>query len=361
VSIWHWRHLLPTISATHPITLGEGDTPVVRSRHIGPQAGLDQLWFKLESVNPTGSYKDRFAAAAIAQMLAEDKRLCIATSSGNTGSALAAYCAAADIRCRIAIVETARANKLNQMLAYGAEIFRIKGFGIDPEISKQTFAALSNHGSQIDVALQISAYCYSPVGMAGVQTISYELADDLEEIDHVFVPAGGGGLTLAIARAFGDLVRTNRLANRPRVHCVQPSGNDTIAGPLRKGLEHARQVDCTTEISGLQVPIVLDGNEVIVECRASGGTGHVVEDDEVFAVQKRLAREEGLLCEPAAAVSIAGALQAMRSGEIAVTDSVVCIVTGSGFKDQQSIETMISNVKTKTIDYSALASHLSRE
>ena len=111
MSIWRWadRFAADTPAASR-ITLGEGNTPVVRSRHLGPAIGATELYFKIEANNPTGSYKDRFAAAAVSDMLAKGLNRCIATSSGNTGSALAAYCAAAGIGCEIAVVETAPAS-----------------------------------------------------------------------------------------------------------------------------------------------------------------------------------------------------------------------------------------------------------
>src|SRR5690606_22501691 len=139
--IWHWAERLESApSPASRISLGEGGTPLVLSRRIGPGAGLSRLFFKLESVNPTGSYKDRFAASAVSWMLERGVRECLATSSGNSGAALAAACAAAGIRCRLAIVETAPPAKLRQMLAYGAELFRVRGFGIDPETTRRTFA-----------------------------------------------------------------------------------------------------------------------------------------------------------------------------------------------------------------------------
>src|SRR5262245_15790004 len=104
VSLWRWADYLAAVPEVNRVTLGEGGTPLVRSRSIGPSIGLDQLYFKLESCNPTGSYKDRFAAVAVSDLAAQGKTRCLATSSGNTGAALAAYCAAAKIRCVIAIV-----------------------------------------------------------------------------------------------------------------------------------------------------------------------------------------------------------------------------------------------------------------
>jgi threonine synthase len=97
---------------------------------------------------------------------------------------------------------------------------------------------LARKGSAPDSALQISAFLHSPVGMAGVKTISYELAGQInDELKHVFSPAGGGGLTLAVARGFEDLPRTNQTQCRPAVHCAQPHGNDTIASPRSNSRE----------------------------------------------------------------------------------------------------------------------------
>lgn len=343
MSIWAYEALFASPPAEDRVSLGEGRTPVIAARRLGPALGLEQLLLKLEISNPTGSYKDRFAAAAISHMRTCGQTKCLATSSGNTGSALAAYCAGAGIPCTIAIVEPAPLGKLTQMLAYGATLLRVRGFGLDPIVTQQVLTGLATAAEHPDIALQISAYCYSPLGMAGVQTISYELAEQLNSMDHVFVPAGGGGLTLAIARGFQDLVRIGRLARSPRIHCVQPEGNATIARPLRSAGEHAERVDCTTTISGLQVPIVLDGDEVIAACRASGGTGYLVSDQAVLTLQKRLAREEGIFTEPAGAVALAGVAQAIANGEIGSHERVVCVVTGSGFKDSAAAEAMIAD------------------
>lgn len=316
------------------------------SRRIGPAIGLPRLAFKLESGNPSGSYKDRFAAAALSHMLDRGETVCIATSSGNTGAALAAYAALAGIHCRIAIVETAPAGKLRQMLAYGAELARIRGFGIDPAVTDAVFTRLSEWSGRPGHALQISAYAHSPLGMMGVESIAHEIAADTgDRVDHVFCPAGGGGLCLAVARGFA------RNAASPAVHCVQPEGNDTIAGPLRSGADRGRRVEpCTTAISGLQVPTVIDADATIAACRSSGGTGHLVSDEEVWACQRRLAREEGLFCEPAGAVALAGAIRALERGEISADDAVVCLITGSGFKDEASLDRLLAGAEAPLME-----------
>ena len=289
MSIWKWADWIHPVPDADRITLGEGSTPLVHSKRIGPAAGLRNLWFKLEGANPSGSYKDRFAAVAISKMVADGKHSCLATSSGNTGAALAAYCARAGISCRIAIVEGAPQGKLLQMQAYGAQLVRIRGFGANPDVTRQVFDLLERRANQEAAALEISAYRYSPAGMSGVQTISYELSDQLGMApDHVFCPAGGGGLTLAVARGFELLVAKGNLKQGARIECAQPHGNDTIAGALRAGSDQAHAVTCTTSVSGLQVASIIDGNEVIAACRRSGGTGHLVDDETVYETQRRL-------------------------------------------------------------------------
>ncbi len=355
MSIWRWADLIETVPEAARLTLGEGDTPLVRSGRIGPDAGLQNLYLKLEHGNASGSYKDRFAFAAISHMVANGQTKCIATSSGNTGAALAAYCAAAGIECHIALVEGAPLGKMTQMMAYGAKIARIREFGTDAAITIDVFNRLERLGQRTDSALQISAFVYSPLGMSGVQTMAFELAEQLPSgIDHVFCPAGGGGLCVAMAKGFHQLVSREQIAKLPAVECVQPEGNDTISGPLRRGAAKAQEVACTTKVSGLQVASVVDGHLAVEGCRSTGGNGHLVTDEYVWHVQKRLAREEGIFCEPAGAVALAGALQAAKNGEIAADAIVVCTVSGSGFKDIAAVDRMNRDVECPLLDAVAI-------
>ncbi|RIK72172.1 MAG: threonine synthase [Planctomycetota bacterium] len=358
MSVWDFADALPTVEPSCRVTLGEGNTPLVRSRRIGPAVGAHQLYFKLESCNPTGSFKDRFAAVAVSSMLAAGKTRCIASSSGNSGAALAAYCAAAGLACEIALVETAPDGKLLQMAAYGAVLRRIRGFGIDPDITRAACARLQDLGNASDAALQITAYRYSPTAMRGVETISHELHEAAAQVGrqfaHVFAPAGGGGLALAIARRFDQLRAGSRGVGTPSINVVQPCGNDTMATPLRLGHDRAREATCSTAVTGLQVPAVLDGDEVIAACRRVGGNGYVVSDEAIWAMQARLASEEGVFCEPAAAASVCGAVDALARREIPPDAPIVCIVTGCGFKDLISLERIARRRPCPTIELSSL-------
>lgn len=359
MSFWRWADDLDPIPAEARLTLGEGDTPLVRSRRLGPSVGLPNLYFKLEFTNPSGSYKDRFAVMAIADMVARGKTTCIATSSGNTGASLAAYCALAGLKCEIAIVEAAPEGKLQQMLAYGATLYKVRGFGVDSDVSDRVFRCLKTLSARPEAEMQISAFHYSPVGMTGVYTLAYELDEQAPAPwDHVFCMAGGGGLTLAVSRGFAHLLETGRLARMPHVECVQPAGNNTIAGPLREGKDFAEATRCTSRISGLQVPNVIDGNEVIAALRVHGGTGHLVSDELVWETQKRLAREEGIFAEPAGATAVAGCLQAASQGLLDPRAHVVCLVTGSAFKDPTALEAMTRDSSCPLIEVAELESRV---
>jgi threonine synthase len=356
MGVWRWADYLEPVPAAMRITLGEGETPLVRSRKIGPSAGFENLLFKVECNNPTGSYKDRFAAVAVSHMVAHGKTRCMAASSGNTGAALSAYCAAAGIRLEIAVVENAPADKLVQMKAYDASVFRLKDLGSDPITDYRLLALLKQRANGPTSAWQISAFRDCPQGMSGLKTIAYELAEQSpNEIDRVFVAAGSGGLTVGVARGFEDLSSAGRLTRRPSVECVQPEGNATIAGPLRRRAGHAEEVTCTTEISGLQVPSIIDGHEACAVVLASGGAGHVVNDEQAWDAQRRLAREEGIFCEPAGAVSLAGALRAREEGLIGSNETIVCVITGSGFKDRKALERMVGDWTCPLVDLDQLS------
>ena len=345
MSIWKYADRWDAPPVADAVTLGEGLTPLIRSQKIGAALGLRHLWFKYEGGNPTGSYKDRFAAAAVTHLKRAGRTSCLGTSSGNTGAALAAYCGRAGLACCLAIVEGAPEGKLRQMQAYGARLFRVKGFGASAAVNREVMQGLRHLADETGAGYEISAYAFSPRGMSGVETISHEIIEALgKHAFSIFSPAGGGGLTLAVARG----VEAGGAAGR--VHCVQPAGNDTIASALRSGTDRAVAVESTTAISGLQVGSVIDGDAVIAACRRSGGQGHVVSDAAAWTWQARLAREEGIFCEPAGAVALAGVEQAVARGEIAPDEPTVCLVTGSGFKDERSLVRMTGDQSTPVLD-----------
>jgi threonine synthase len=310
------------------VTLGEGGTPLVRSIRVGPAIGLQSLMFKLESCNPSGSYKDRFIAAQVNVMRARGIRSCLATSSGNTGSALAAYCARYQIRCTVIVNEYAPAGKLAQMQAHGARVLRVRGFAASPDVTTQVYTLLERFSNSTGTPLVVSAYRYCPEGMAGVESLGQELRY-IPNLRHVFVPVGGGGLYSAVWRGLNG--------SGIRVHAGQPEGCLTVVASWRRGDDRIEAVESVTRISGLAVPFDIDASLALRLLRENGGVGIAISDDEVFDAQRLLMEQEGIYCEPAGAAALAAARIARLNGVIGENERVVCLVTGHGFKDPDSI------------------------
>lgn len=322
-------------SASPVVTMGEGNTPLVQS--ISQQtAAHGQLLFKLESCNPTGSYKDRFVATEVARIFQSGARSCMATSSGNTGSSLAAYCARYGLQCIIMVNQDAPAGKLAQMQAHGAHVFQIPGFVTDTTVTADVFAAIQQIADQHHIPFVVSAFHYCPEGMRGVEKIAEEL--HALAPDHVFVPVGGAGLYSAIAQGF------LRIGGKtPRIHAVQPEGCLTLVASYQNRTQEIRPVHSTTRISGLSVPSNIDASRALALLHQCGGTGIAVSDEAVFSAQKTLLLEEGIYCEPAGATAFAGWQKATNAGLIGQNETSMCIVTGHGFKDPGSIAQIASH------------------
>ena len=338
-------------------TLGEGNTPLVRSNRIGSALGLKNLYFKVETQNPSGSYKDRFASVAASLMLQEGKRKMIATSSGNTGAALAAYAARFGLQLELYVLESTPEEKLMQTLAFGASIFRIRGFGLAKEITARVFESLQAKSQKENAALLVSAVCLCPFEMEGVKTISYEISRHLGEAPHhLFMPVGGGGLFLSCYQGLQDELQSRHISRMPKCHPVQPEGCATVVGPLARGETRAEAVNCTSQISGLQVANLLDAQAVLEKTLLTRGHGQMVSDQEVYFWQKRLIRDEGIYTEPAGSAALAGLASAVRKQQIQAEETIVCLVTGSGFKDGASIRAVIADSEVPILDVEQISS-----
>lgn len=335
--------------------MGEGNTPLVESARIGPRHNI-QLLFKMEMCNPNGSYKDRFVAAQITEFLSGKIRGCVATSSGNTGASLASFSARYGIACAVFVNERAPAGKLRQMQGHGARVFRVKNFATSPEATQRVYARLRRMSEENSIPVVVSAYRYCPHAMRGVEGIAGELASSCgNRLDHIFVPVGGGGLFTAMCRG----VRQWK-GRHPSVHAVQPHGCSTLVSAYLEKRNEILPVESTTRISGLAVPFDIDASTALAELRKSGGRGVAVSDAEIFAAQKQMLCEEGIWCEPAGAAALAGCLRARCEGWIARGDTVVCLVTGHGFKDTDSLAEAASENPPALIEETDIDSQLLR-
>lgn len=348
--MWRYHALLPVMQPQNAVTLGEGNTPLVRSHHIAQQLGLKALYFKLEGSNPTGSYKDRIAAVGMTRMQELGVTGWAATSSGNAGAALAAYGARAGIAGMLFTLETAPRAKLTQILAHGPRVVAVQGLGRDPAIERGTFAAVRQLCEQKGWLMQITAHRFSPIGMEGAKTIAYEIAEVLGEAPSaVYVPTGGGGLLSAIARGFGDWVQHGQIGHMPCMVCVQSLGCDPITQAWQGGHEVRPIPSCNARISGIQLTAPPDGDLALKFVRNSQGWAVSVPDAETYAAQKMLAQHEGIFVEPAAAIGLAAVMRDLRDGKLDPAAPIVCICTGSGFKDTAAAQALSEGIEIPLI------------
>ena len=212
-----------------------------------------------------------------------------------------------------------------------------------PDAVRALIDRLSEVCATMGMPLGTSAYEIAPEAMAGIEPLGAEIVAEGAP-DRIFAPVGGGGLVVATWRGARDASATTM---PPRIHAVQPAGNDTVVTAFRAGHGHARTLgpgEAGTNVSGLAVPIDLDATRALHAVRDSGGNGHLVADEAAWEAQATLARHEGLFVEPAGATSVAGLMAAVAAGEVGPDDRVTCILTGSGFKDGAAVARMASRV-----------------
>ncbi|THF77314.1 threonine synthase [Cohnella fermenti] len=354
--IWKYAALLPNVPASSRIELGEGGTPLVRSVSLGKRLGIEQLYFKYEGGNPTGSYKDRIAAMGVSWALAQGKAACIGTSSGNAGAAAAAYAARAKLPYHLFVLENMAEAKLAQVLAYGADVRKVVGFGYSPEVGEEVFDRVVAASKEHNWEIMVTAFRFNPYAMEGVKTIAYEIAEQLGEAAaaRVYSPAGGGGLYVGIWKGFDELSRLGLATGKPHMVAVQPDGCSNIARAYKLGEKHPAPGPATSRISGLQVPNPPDGEAALALMAAGDGSSVSVADGDIYTAQRMLAEEEGIFCEPAGATALAGLIRERDNGRTFDSGPVVCIVSGVGFKDGASVEEMVKDRDVPLLEAAAL-------
>ncbi|MCC6267469.1 MAG: threonine synthase [Dehalococcoidia bacterium] len=313
-----WGNVLPLTESTPRISLGEGDTPLVRSSALERECGLDELWFKLESCNPTGSFKDRGMVVAVAKAMEAGARTIMCASTGNTSASAAAYAAHCGLDCFV-LVPGGRvaAGKMAQAMAYGSRIIEVEGNFDDALNAARELTA------KHPVALVNSV---NPFRIQGQKTAAYEICETLGEApDILAIPVGNAGNITAYWKGFGECAETGRATLHPRMFGFQAAG----AAPLVSGKPVAEPETVATAIR-IGNPASWAG--AIGARDESQGLIEAVTDEEILEAYRLLARKEGLFVEPASAASVAGLLKHGRAGTMR-GGRAVAILTGNGLKD----------------------------
>ena len=328
--IWRYRSFLPV--ASEPVSLGEGDTPLLEAPRLDPSGGL----LKNETVNPTGSFKDRpvAVAATVARQLGLSGLLC--ASTGNTGVAVAAYAARAGLAAVCVVPESTPAAKMLQIEAVGARIVRVKGNYSDAyELAR---AAAENFGWA-----NLTSTYVNPYMLEGDKTVAFELFEQLEERvpDWVLVPVGAGPLLAAIHKGFEELG-----VSGPRMVAVQAAGCAPVVRAFEAGAKEVREWEHSVETAASSIADPLrgypeDGTRTLSVVRESGGEAVAVSEEETRKATIDLARSEGLLVEPGAAVAVAAHRKLADQGSIREGETAVIVLTGHGLKDPAAMHAAI--------------------
>ena len=326
--IWKYRPALNVAESVEDLSLGEGETPIVPVNRWGSEQGLQHVLAKLEYMAPTGSFKDRGAAAVIATLVADGVTAIVEDSSGNAGAAMAAYAARAGIHAQIFVPETAPLAKRSQIAGYGAEVVAVSG-------SREDVAAAARVAADTG-GVAYASHARHPAFVEGTKTFGFEMANEMrgDPPGHVIFPVGNGGLLLGVWKAYRELEAAGFDVRLPKLHAVQARA----CAPLAAAFEAQRSsplpiTPMPTRAGGVAVGRPARGSEVLDAVRASGGSALSVTDDEAQAARADLARLEGLDLEFTTAVAFAAVQHLRHSGTICAADVVVVAATGSGLKD----------------------------
>ena len=318
-----WAEVLPLTPQTPRITLGEGDTPLVRSVAIERELAVDELWFKLESSNPTGSFKDRGMVVAVAKAMERGAEAVLCASTGNTSASAAAYAARCGLQASILVPQgRVAAGKLAQAVAFGARIVEVEG-SFDHALTLARTVADSH-----PIALVNSV---NPDRIEGQKTTSYEICETLGDApDALAIPVGNAGNITAYWKGFVECAERDYASLHPRMLGFQAAG----AAPIVRGepVDNPQTVATAIRIgnpaSWKPAEQARDESEGLIDA---------VGDDEILDAYRLLAGSEGLFVEPASAASVAGLRKLNRDGRLR-GGRVVAVLTGSGLKDPETAE-----------------------
>jgi threonine synthase len=296
--------------------------------------------FKLEFMMPTGSFKDRGMTVMVSYLKSRGIDHVLEDSSGNAGASLSAYAAAAGMRCRILVPETASYPKIAQIAACGADVVTVPG-------TRQDVA---------DAALRMSheifyaSHNWQPFFIEGTKTLAYELweALDFRAPDNVVTPLGYGSNVLGLERGFDELLRNGEIKKRPRIFGVQAANCAPCHAAWRAGGDSPVPVEITPTVAeGIASSQPTRLREVLHAVRASDGAIAAVSEAEIIAALAGLARV-GLYVEPTSAAAAAGLTQLLASGAIRHGEETVVVLTGSGLKSSERIGQLL-NLHPRTL------------
>lgn len=326
--VFRYRALLPIQPDTRAVSLGEGDTPLVPLPVLANEIGVGRILLKDESRNPTWSYKDRLAAVAVTKAREAGAETVVVSSTGNHGAAVAAYAAAAGLRCVVLTLESVPATMKVLMQSYGAHVVALSR----PTDRWVLMQQLVDESGWVPMSGYVTPPAGSnPFGVDGYKTMAYEIVDELGDVpDVVITPVAYGDGIAGLGRGFRDLLDLGLVDRLPRLVAAEVFGPYEHA--LRLGTPGSAVQASPSVAFSIATPIgSFQGYHAIEQ--SEGTAQSVSSDEDIMAAQQRLARTSGLYLEASAALPVAVLPGLRERGAIGATDTVVCIGTATGLKD----------------------------
>jgi threonine synthase len=333
LSIWRYADLLPA-AAEGAVSLGAGFTPLVRADRLAAELGLREVWIKNDTLNPTGSFKDRVVSVALTKAQELGFKVAACASTGNLANSVAAHAAHAGMESVVFIPADLEASKVVTTAVFGGRLVAVDG---NYDAVNRLCAELAGvYPSWAFVNVNVRTY-YAE----GSKTLAFEVAEQLgwQVPDHVVVPVASGSQLTKVAKGFQELWAVGLLDEEPhvRVSGAQATGCSPVAQAYAAGVEVIRPVRPDTIAKSLAIGDPADGLYALEAVRASGGSLESVSDDEVIGGIKLLARTEGIFAETAGGVTIATLTKLAGSGLVRPDERVVVYVTGNGLKTVEAV------------------------
>ena len=332
-SLWRYEYLLPGGPGIERVDLGAGFTPLRRADNLAERLGLEKLWIKDDSVNPSNSFKDRVVSVAITMARAFGFEAISCASTGNLANATAAHAAKAGMPCYVFVPEDLERAKILATEAYGAKVVAVKG----------NYDAVNRLCSEVAEALPWAFVNVNmrPYYAEGSKSLGFEVAEQLgwRLPDHVVVPIASGALLTKVHRAFSELIAIGAVEEKPyRVSGAQPEGCRPVAQAFKNGDEQVTPMKPDTIARSLAIGSPADGMFAMQVSRSTNGTIEWCTETEIVEGIELLASTEGVFTETAGGVTIANLKRLVEQGVIRPEEETVAFVTGNGYKTIEALE-----------------------
>jgi threonine synthase len=329
ISLWRYKEFLPV--KIEPVTLQEGGTPLYHLKRLGEEMGLTNLYAKHEGMNPSGSFKDRGMTLGVSMAKQLGKNIVACASTGNTSASMAVYAAKANMPAIVLLPAGHVAlGKVAQALMHGAKVISIRG-NFDRALEMVHELCLS-HGIYLLNSI-------NPYRLEGQKTIGFEIVDQLGCVpDRIVLPVGNAGNISAVYKGLCEWKEIGYIDRLPKMTAIQAEGAAPVVAAIKGNLsEVVVEQNPETVASAIRIGAPVNAEKALRAIRETGGTAESVTDAEILAMQRDLARYEGIGVEPASAASVAGIRKMAAMGLLDKDEKIVCVVTGHLLKDPESV------------------------